>query len=161
MKDINLIISILLMIAGVAGIFISGLPGTILVFAGIAFYSWSTNFTILTLNVLIIFGILTIVSIALDYLSSIISVKKLGISKKGMWGMILGGILGFFVFNIVGLVIGQFLGVVAGELASGKKLLSSIKAGGISILGYFAGIIINIITVAIMMGYFFYSLYRG
>lgn len=160
MKDINLIISILLMIAGIAGIFISGLPGTILVFSGIAYYSWTTDFTVLSLTTVIVFAILTLVSMGLDYLSSFISVKRIGISQKGMWGMILGGILGFFIFNVVGLVIGQFLGVVVGELASGKKLFSSIKAGGISILGYFAGIVINIITVAIMLGYFLYSLIR-
>ena len=160
MTDINLIISVLLMLAGVAGIFISGLPGTILVFAGIAYYSWTTNFTIISINMLIFFGTLSIIGIALDFLSSIISVKKLGISQKGVWGMILGGILGFFVFNVVGMVVGQFLGVVAGEYVSGKKLFSSVKAGGISILGYFAGIVINIISVAIMLGYFIYRLVK-
>jgi len=160
MMNINFIISVLLMLAGVAGIFISGLPGTILVFSGIAYYSWTINFSIISVNMLILFGILTVISMALDYLSSLISVKKLGISQKGMWGMILGGILGFFIFNVIGMVLGQFLGIVIGELASGKKLFFSVKAGGISILGYFAGIAINIITAAIMLGYFIYSLIK-
>ncbi len=154
--NINIIISVLFMLAGVAGIFVSGLPGTILVFIGIAYYSWTTNFTIISIRLLILFGILTIISMALDYLSAIISVKRLGITQKGMWGMILGGVLGFFIFNVLGMVAGQFLGIVAGELISGKKLWSSIKAGGISIIGYFAGMVINIITVAVMLGYLIY-----
>lgn len=117
MTDINIhiIISVLFMLAGVAGIFVSGLPGTIFVFVGIAYYSWTTNFTIISIRLLILFGILTVISMALDYLSAIISVKRLGITQKGMWGMILGGILGFLILNVVGMVAGQFLGVVVGD----------------------------------------------
>ncbi|MBM7614432.1 DUF456 domain-containing protein [Alkaliphilus hydrothermalis] len=149
-----LFFSVILIILGIIGIFVAFLPGPILVLAGIVLYGWSTSFTVISLKVIVLFGLLTLGGILFDYLASFISAKKFNVSKTGTWGLIIGGIVGFLLLNLIGLVVGQFLGIMAGEILSGKNLKSSIKSGTASLVGYVLSIIVNVIIVTIMMGYF-------
>ncbi|KAB3533095.1 DUF456 domain-containing protein [Alkaliphilus serpentinus] len=124
-------------------------------------YGWSTDFVIISIRTIIIFGILTLFAILSEYLASLFTAKKFNISKKGLWGLFMGGILGFFIFNVIGMILGQFIGVFIGEVLSGKKLLSALKAGSGAFIGYVIGMIINFTVVLSMVGYFIIVLLRG
>lgn len=160
-QEVYFIISLILIIIGILGIFVPGLPGPILVMVGIFFYSFVTNFTIITIKWIIIFALLTLTTIVLDYISSLISAKKFGVSKLGIAGMIIGGIIGFITLNVIGLLAGQFLGIILGEILSGKNWLASIKSGGAGIIGYILGIAANTIIVGIMVSIFIYKIFWG
>lgn len=152
--DFYLLISVFLMILGLIGVFTAILPGTILVLAGIVLYGWGTGFTVISLKTLVLFGLLTLTGIIFDYAASFISAKKFKLSKAGFWGMILGGLIGFFVLSLVGLIVGQFLGILFGELFAGKGLWASLKAGGASIVGYLLSTMVNFLIAIVMVGYF-------
>ncbi len=159
--NLYLIFSIVLIILGIVGIFTAFLPGTILVLTGIIIYGWATDFTIISIRIIIVFGFLTLAGILFDYLASFVSAKRYNISPKGIWGMVIGGIVGFFILNIVGIIIGQFIGILSGELLSGKNITSSLKSGTASLVGYFLSVMVNIIIVGIMVGYFSIKVLRG
>ncbi|GAB6087382.1 DUF456 domain-containing protein [Alkaliphilus crotonatoxidans] len=159
--NIYLIISVILMILGVMGVFLSFLPGTLLVLAGMLFYGWGTNFQVITVNAILVFGLLTILGILFDYGASLISAKRFKLSKQGFWGMIIGGIVGFFIFNLVGVLLGQFLGILVGELFSGKNFWNSLKAGGAGIAGYLLSTMVNFLLAITMIAYFTLKVLRG
>ncbi|CAH2212042.1 DUF456 domain-containing protein [Tepidibacter aestuarii] len=138
-----LAIAIILMVIGMIGIFIPGIPGNGLIFLSTLLYGIFTKFEEISVIMIVIFGVLTIAAFMLDYISSVMGAKKFGATKAGIIGGILGGFVGLFIFNIIGLLIGQFFGTLIGELYYGKELKLSMKSGVGSLIGYIAGVAIN------------------
>jgi len=161
MEIIVLLISLLLIFAGIIGIIAPILPSTILVFGGIFLYAIVTNFTIISTKTIIIFAILTILSLITDYLSTIWGAKKFGASKAGIYGALIGTILGFFLIAITGflsIIIFPFLGAVLGELIIGKTRREALSAGLGTLIGFIFGTVFKIVISFAMTGYFIYNL---
>ena len=114
------------MVVGLAGCILPMLPGTPLVFIGVYVYAWFTGFTIISRNLIIIFLILTVVSVVIEYVSSSIGSKKFGASKLGFIGAFFGAVIGIF-FSPWGIVLGPLLGALIGELITGKKIKSALR----------------------------------
>ncbi len=150
MEIIFTIIALIVMCIGFLGVFLPGIPGTGLIFITALIYGIITKFSDITIAIIVIMGILTVVSVILDYASSIFTTKKAGASKYGLVGAVIGGIIGFIIFNIIGLLIGQFIGAVVGELIKKTDARKSIKIGFASFLGYIIGIVANS-TIAVIM----------
>ena len=89
---------------------------------------------------------------AIDYLIPAYGTKKLGGSKRGMWGSVAGLIIGMIFFPPLGIIIGPLLGAFLGELSAGKD---SNKAF-ISAVGSFLGLLFGIILKLIVSGYLAY-----
>lgn len=157
---VGLVLALLLMTVGLAGCVLPGLPGTPLVLAGaIAHRIWfgatSVNNWILALLVL-----LTIVSVALDYLASTLGAKKMGATWRGMTGAIAGAVVGLF-FGIPGILLGPFLGALLLEMLGGYEFKPALKAGLGAFLGLIAGGIGKFAVALVMMTLFVVSvLYR-
>lgn len=157
MENFYTTISITLIVLGLVGVFIPALPGVPLVMVGIFLYAYITNFTIISIQLIIIFSLLTVISIFLDYLTTIFIAKKYNISRSNIIGMMISGLIGFLVLNVVGLVIGQAIGIVIFELISGEDWVNSIRKGGLSFLGFFINVAIKVFIVSIMVGVFAYK----
>lgn len=75
----------------------------------------------------------------LEFFAGVIGTKQGGGTKRGMWGALIGGILGAFaltpflwfvpvVGSLVGAILGTFIGAIVGELsAQGATISGSIK----------------------------------
>jgi uncharacterized protein YqgC (DUF456 family) len=153
MQTAVLIICYIIMLVGLAGCILPMLPGTPLVFIGVYVYAWLTGFTIISRNLIIIFLILTVVSVVIEYISSSIGSKKFGASKLGFIGAFVGAVIGIF-FVPWGIIIGPFLGALIGELISGKKLKEAFRAGGGAVLGFFGGTFLKIVISFVMIAFF-------
>lgn len=153
MNIVVLILSYIIMLIGVFGCFLPFLPGTPLVFAGILLYAWKTHFTIISQNLLIIFLIVTVFTVILDYIAGSIGAKKLGATRFGVAGAFLGAIVGI-LFAPWGIFIGPPLGALIGELIRGKNLKDAMKASGGAILGILGGSLTKVIASLIMIGFF-------
>jgi len=153
MNILVLIISYIIMIIGLTGCIIPMLPGTPLVFSGIFLYAWKTHFMIISQNLLLIFLIVTVLTVILDYVAGSIGAKKLGSSKFGIIGAFLGIIAGLF-FAPWGILIGPPLFALIGELIIGKNIKDASKAGAGAILGVLGGSLTKITASLIMMGFF-------
>ena len=115
-QNILALISLLLIGVGILGTFLPVLPGLILCFAGVLLYKFGVNPDFSNWYV-IIFGILTIASVILNYVIPLKTTEKYGGSNYGKIGGFLGTIIGFFFIPIpFGFLIGMFLGVFLGEI---------------------------------------------
>ena len=141
------------MLVGLAGCILPMLPGTPLVFAGIYIYAWLTGFTIISRNLIIVFLILTVVSVLIEYISSSIGSKKFGASKLGFVGAFLGAVIGVF-FVPWGLIIGPLLGALIGELIVGKKLKEAFRSGTGAVIGFFGGTLLKTVISFAMIAFF-------
>ena len=100
-------ISLLLIAVGIAGTILPILPGLLLSFTGILLYKFFGNpeFSIIYV---IIFGILTLVSLILNYTIPIKTTAKYGGSRYGKIGGFLGTIIDYF-FHLLVLLLGFYL----------------------------------------------------
>ena len=159
MNGVYLIVSTALIIVGLLGIFIPGLPGTGLVFVGTLVYAWGTGFQAIGWGTLLLFLFLTILAMAVDYGAGLLTAQKFGASKQGILGSVIGGIVGLVIFNIPGLILGQLIGVILGELMFGRKMKESMKSGFGVFVGYLLGSIAKVIITTLMIIIFYFKVF--
>ena len=157
--DVALIIlGILLILIGLVGCIIPGLPGPPLAYLGILLQVFHAGKPFST-RFLIIWALITIIVSALDYVVPAIGTRKFGGSKRGVWGSIIGLFIGIFFFPPIGLIIGPFLGAFLGELTGGKETVAALRAGFGSFMGLIAGITLKLVVTGLMAFYFFKSVF--
>lgn len=147
---------IILFVVGLAGIILPFLPGIPSIFLGTFIYALFTDFREITTFYLFLFLGLTVISLGLDYFSSILGAKKYGASKYGIIGSLLGMLAGIFTLGVIGIIIGPFLGAVIFELLAGKKQEEALKVGFGTLIGFLAGSLFKFAIGLIMIGLFLY-----
>lgn len=141
---LEIVVYIILGILSLTGVVLTffTLPGVWLVFISVFILAWMGKFLIITPTILIILFVLTLLSTFIDNIVIALGAKKLGGSKWGMIGAVLGVIIGLMVGNIPGMFLGSIVGATAFELIFAKKDFNqSLKAG----LGSFIGVIASIV----------------
>jgi hypothetical protein len=93
---------------------------------------------------------LALLSVAVDYLASVVGAAKCGASRKGMWGVIVGGTIGLF-FSLPGILLGPFLGALLFEWIGGRKFRESARAGLGATIGMLAGAVGKFVCCGFMI----------
>lgn len=145
---------IVLIIIGVMGTIVPLLPGVPLVFISICAYGWYENFNLISPKLIVLFAGLTVLSIFLNYLSATLGAKHFGSSKYGVWGALVGTIIGLFILPPLGIFIGPWLGAFIGEYIYRKDINHSVKAGVGAVVGLVSGIIFDL-AIAVTMAIWF------
>ncbi|MDF2840450.1 MAG: hypothetical protein K0Q99_1222 [Clostridia bacterium] len=159
MNILFLVISTIIMLVGMVGIFVPMLPGTGLVFGGALLYAWSTNFQVISIGYLVFFAVLAALAWGIDYLASILTAKKYGASKYGIIASVILGIIGLILFSVPGLVIGQLTGVILGELYFGKDMKIAFKSGIAVFIGWLLGNTAKIVLCSIIVAVFYFRVF--
>jgi len=153
-EGITIAIGSILMILGLAGSVLPILPGPPLSFIGLFLLALVKHFsTPLTPVLLIILAIVTILVIAMDYIIPLLGAKRYGASKWGVWGSVLGMVIGIF-WSPFGMLVGAFIGAVVVEWIVGKKKGEALRAGWGVVMGALFATILRL-GVSGMMTYYF------
>lgn len=128
----------LLVVAGIAGTIIPGLPGAPLVLAGLVLAAWIDGFAHVGWPTWVVLGLLVAASIAVDFGASALGAQRFGASPRALVGATLGALVGLF-FGIPGLLLGPFAGAVVGEYSARRDLLQAGRAG----FGTFVGLVLG------------------
>lgn len=147
------------MLVGAVGVVVPVLPGAPLAF-GALLLARILHFSELNWWVVGLFGFLTILGMVLDYIIPIATTKKMGGSKYGVRGLIIGLIIGvvFAPFGLISILIAPFLGAILGELIYDyKNVKRAFKAASGAIFGYLLtsgyGVLISLIIVVVFLFY--------
>jgi uncharacterized protein YqgC (DUF456 family) len=135
-----IILGLLFALIGLIGCILPVIPGPPLSFFALIILSYAKNWEPFSATFLIIMAGLTLLATGLDYVVPAIGAKRYGASTLGVWGSIIGMLIGLFIFPPWGMLIGAIIGALAGELASGKKGKMALRAGW----GVFVGNIMGI-----------------
>ena len=147
------VLAVLLVFAGVAGTVLPALPGVPLVFGGLLLAAWADGFTRVGVVPLIVLGVLTGLSFAIDFAAAALGAKRVGATKYAVIGAALGTLTGIF-FGLPGLLVGPFLGAVAGEMISHGKWPQAARAGRATWIGLLFGTLVKLALVFTMIGIF-------
>jgi len=133
-------LAMLVMLIGLVGSVIPAIPSTTLVLLAAILHKLWFGPASAGLGPLVALGLLTALTLALDYLASMIGAKKLGGSWWGIAGACLGALVGAFIpIFFIGIFIGTFVGAVAFEMAGGRELKHATRAGLGAVIGLLAG----------------------
>jgi uncharacterized protein YqgC (DUF456 family) len=140
------IVAVLLIVVGVAGVFLPAMPGVLLVFAGMLLGAWIDGFTRVGWTTLVILGLLAALALLMDVLGSLIGAKRVGASRLALIGATIGALVGLF-FGLIGALIGPFLGAAAGELISRGRLEQAARVG----IGTWVGLALSLAAKAVIV----------
>jgi hypothetical protein len=145
--------AILLIVAGVIGIVLPALPGTVLIFAGLLLAAWADHFQRVGPLMLTVIGIIGAASYGVDFIAAAMGAKHLGASRRAMAGAALGTVAGLF-FGLPGIIIGPFVGAIAGELTVHRDWKRVGKAGVAAWIGFAIGTAVKVGIAFVMLGLF-------
>lgn len=149
------IISGILILGGLVGCILPALPGLPVSYAGILVLHFSDRVQFTTKELVFLTAIMIIAQV-LDYILPAWLTKKVGGSRLGTIGSIVGLIVGFF-FQPFGLILGPFLGAIVGELMNGEGTKTALKSGMGSFLGFLLTTGLKLCVCGIYIWYFIKS----
>lgn len=157
-QSIYYAIAVLLVLVGLAGTILPALPGLPLVFAGMLLAAWAGGFEQIPVWVVVLLGVLTALSLLVDFWATAIGAKRVGASRKAVVGAVVGTFAGLF-FGILGLFLGPFVGALLGELwagrgVDGQRLGQATRVGFGTWLGIVFGIALKLMLAFAMIGIF-------
>ena len=117
-----IIIGLLLAILGLIGCVLPMVPGPPLGFAALIILSFVKNWEPFGTIFLFVLGGLTGLLLLLDYVVPALGAKKYGASKLGVWGSVIGVLVGLLAFPPFGMFVGGFAGVPwSGSCGQGRQ----------------------------------------
>jgi len=146
-------VAVILVVAGIVGIVLPALPGTILIFAGLLVAAWADDFMRVGPLMLSIIAIIGVATYGVDFVATALGAKHLGASKRAMAGAALGTVLGLFL-GLPGIIVGPFLGAIAGELTVHRDWKRVGKAGLAAWIGFVIGTAVKVALAFLMIGLF-------
>lgn len=149
-----------LVLIGLVGIVLPGVPGVIAVFGGMLLAASIDDFTRIGWPTLVALGVLTALAFAADILGSLLGAQRVGASRLALWGAAIGT-LAALPFGFVGLVFGPFAGAMIGEFMAQQRLDAATRVGIGTWIGLAVGTLAKVSLVFVMLGVFAISWLLG
>jgi uncharacterized protein YqgC (DUF456 family) len=144
-----------LIAVGFAGTVLPGLPGVLLIYAGMLLGAWIDHFQRIGWPTLTILGILTGLALVADLIASAFGARRFGASRQAVAGSVIGGLVGPFTgLGLLGLLLGPFLGAVIGELLARRSITGATRVGFGTWLGLVVGTLVKLALAVGMLGVF-------
>ncbi|MFC3551764.1 DUF456 domain-containing protein [Lysobacter cavernae] len=145
-----------LILVGIAGTVLPALPGLPLVFAGMLLASWAGHFQQVGWGMLVVLGLLTLLSLGIDFLATALGAKRVGASRLALLGAVIGTFAGL-AFGLAGVFVGPFVGALTGELIHGRQVHQAARVGFGTWLGILAGVVLKLGLACAMLGLFAFA----
>lgn len=144
-------VAFLLILVGVAGTIVPALPGIPMIFAGAWLIGYMEDYQYFGWGTLIALGVLTVISLIIDWVSQTMGAQKAGATKLGLSGAFLGTISGI-PFGLVGIFLFPVLGAFIGEMIGHRDMRKAGKVSWATWIGMIAGIAAKLAIAFIMIG---------
>jgi uncharacterized protein YqgC (DUF456 family) len=147
------VLSVVLIVVGVAGTVLPALPGTLFVLGGIVLGAWIDDFTRVGWVVVTLVSVLAVLAWVLDYVAGLLGARKAGASRQAIVGAALGTVAGLFM-GLIGVLFMPLVGAAIGEFIAQKDHQRAVKVGVATWLGIMAGLVSKVVIAFMMIGLF-------
>ena len=141
----------LALLAGLAGVVLPVLPGSLLLFGGAVLVAWAEGFTRVGWPTLVVAGLLAAAIWAVDWLASALGAKVSGASKWAVAGATAGLLVGMF-FGPAGILLGPAIGAVVLEYWKDPDFEKALKAGAGTFVGFLVGSVVKVALAFVLVG---------
>tara|TARA_Y100000389_G_scaffold58562_1_gene54551 strand:- start:237 stop:707 length:471 start_codon:yes stop_codon:yes gene_type:complete len=142
-NEILYIASFIILLIGISGSIVPGIPGPFISYMGLVLLYSATDLPITT-EMMWILGFFMVVSTVGDYVLQILGVKKLGGGKNAIRGTIIGTIIGLFIPPI-GIILGALIGAFIGAKSETDDDSRAIKVALGAFVGFVLGTVIKLV----------------
>lgn len=147
-------LTVLLLFLGLIGTVVPLLPGPVLIFIAGIVHTLLRPESGMSWWGIAIQAVLVAVAYGVDIMSGAMGTKWFGGSKWGMWGVLIGGVVGLF-FGLPGLILGPLIGGFAFEILFAKKKMSpAAKATWGTLVGTGVGMVARLCIGVVMVAWF-------
>ncbi len=153
LEIVLIVIGLLFALVGIVGCIIPAIPGPPLNFVSLIILELAVG-SVFSLEFFIIWGIITVVVTILDYVLPLFGAKVYKASSYGIWGSVIGMIVGTIFFPPFGMILGLLVGAIAGELIAGKKSTEALKVGSVTFITSLLMILVKLAASGVMTYYF-------
>jgi len=147
------VVAAFLVLAGLVGLVLPGIPGAPVLFAGLLCAAWAERFRHVGWKTLLALALLALSTYGVDLLTTAAGARTFGASKRAILGAIVGGGIGLF-FGIPGVLLGPFVGAAFGELTARRDVPAAARAGVGATLGLLLGAVAKLAIGVSMVGLF-------
>ncbi len=146
-----IVLGLILILAGLIGCILPGLPGPLTAWLGLVVTTLAKVIPDDWSFIGVTFFIVLIITI-LDYLIPAVGTKKFGGSKYGTIGAVVGVIAGFFLPIPGGIIVGAFAGAFIGEYLKNNDAAQALKAAFGALIGFLVSTGMQLIVTLIFLG---------
>ncbi|EGJ10312.1 MULTISPECIES: DUF456 domain-containing protein [Rubrivivax] len=146
-------LTVLLMLVGLAGTVLPVLPGTALVFAGAWLGAWIDGYERVGVYTVVVLGVMAALAWALDYVAALMGAKRVGASPQALVGAAIGTVAGLLA-GFVGVLFMPFIGAAAGEYLARRDEQRAMQVGLATGLGLLLGMVAKVAIAFAMVGVF-------
>jgi len=138
-------------VAGLAGLLLPVLPGSLLLVAGVFLMGWASHFTAIGWPTIVAAALLGLAMWAADHLAAVLGARAFGSSRWAMLGSAVGVVVGLF-FGLPGIILGPALGATAFELWKDPDVGRAPRAGAGALVGLLVGTVAKVALAFVMVG---------
>lgn len=154
MNIVLIVLGTALILAGIIGSFFPVLPGPPLSYAALLLIQFTAP-TPFTTMFLVYWAIIVVVIMSLENILPAVGSNQMGGTRYGIYGCLIGGVVGLFIFPPFGIIFGPMIGAFIGELLFGQKSDRALRAALGSFIGFFVGTVLKVVVSLVLAFYFF------
>lgn len=151
MLDFPTTVGLVLMLLGFVGVFLPLVPGVPVMLLGAYAYSYLTGWDRLTLPWLLLMTLLTVGSIAFDFIAAAWLARRMGASGRASLAAVLGTLAGVIWMGAWGALLGGMGGAVLGELSLGSSWQRALRSGTGAFLGFLLTLAADVVVALVLL----------
>jgi hypothetical protein len=139
------------LVAGIAGVVLPAIPGSVLLVAGAVLIGWAEGFTRVSGWTVAACAAIGVAIWVVDLAAGLLGAKAFGASRWAVIGAGLGLLVGMFL-GLPGIVLGPAVGAIALEYARDPSFERALKAGAGAFLGFVLGSAVKVALAFALVG---------
>ena len=147
------------LVVAAVGVVVPVLPGVPVALLATVVAGWVTGFERIDVATIVWVAVLAAVAQGFDLLGNLIGARRFGAGRAGIWGGVLGSLVGLVLLPPWGFLLGALLGATLAEAGTGRPLGEAWRAGVGALVGTLAGVggklVIVIVIGVVLIGRLF------
>jgi uncharacterized protein YqgC (DUF456 family) len=139
------------LVAGIAGVVLPAIPGSVLLVLGAVLVGWAEGFTRVSGWTVALCAAIGLAIWVVDLAAGILGARAFGASKWAIVGAGVGLLVGMF-FSLPGIILGPAVGAIVLEYARDPNFERALKAGAGAFLGFVLGSAVKVSLAFVLVG---------
>ena len=147
MTVVAFIVFSLALLVGIVGLVLPVLPGVPIAAVGGIVAAWIVGFEQFGLVAVVLVIGLAVLAQLIDLAASWVGAKVYGSGRAGLWGGVIGSLIGLILFPPFGFLPGALVGAFVAELIAGRPSAEALRSGFGALVGSLGGVFAKLLIV--------------